>query len=557
MGPDGQVRRQERGRGDGRPVAQGRSHEGPSLVALQRLAGNAACTGLVTRLAGSGLGGRGALLRSGGNAANTRLLGPRGASTSPLPVQRIALETFGGKFETVQYEAVSGALSKGEQAVGAVADLAFTPNKLIEGKVGLIQTGNAQRDAVTDIGKDADKANRAQKAGDLDRGRFLDRSARKENPIFGMENQSRQMGKLEDASGLSMEGQQNTLARNDAAATVAKGDSGAAVDPAAVSSSAGTVGSRTAAPELVVPAKLRDEPARTRRWDPGAGSGEGISMRFETAALGLSGKIEGAYLGSVEWGFQAKPDAEKAAVIPFSRVSMGVPSAAYMRSAELWNADKTTGTATDRRMTLPMAVTTHRSDPALDAMLADRATPMDQLRAAIEARITLLESEIPSDAEVKIAALRAKATEDSGKADKVQAVLDDLQREYAAAKARTKLADADKKTADQELAAAIALSDATNKRLNAITRLVSGDLKQQKADVVAKEKSAADAKGRAARTGAAERASGQATVAARNDPANVDKFSSYRDSLLALQNLVSDARSRSFEIMALRAKLHA
>ncbi|HRE01453.1 MAG TPA: hypothetical protein PLV68_09140, partial [Ilumatobacteraceae bacterium] len=169
-------------------------------------------------------------------------------------VQRAAITTFGGTFDTAQYEAVSAKPAAGKQTVGGVIDLAFTPNDLVDGKVGLVQTGKAKRGGAVDIGpNDHDKRARAQKAGG-DEGRFLDRSNYKDNPIFGMEASKTDLAPIDEGVGISMttditgkpsEGR-NLVAKDNKDATVTKADPAALVDPARTSARAGVIGANNA-----------------------------------------------------------------------------------------------------------------------------------------------------------------------------------------------------------------------------------------------------------------------------------------------------------------------
>lgn len=476
---------------------------------------------------------------------------------APLTIRRAKIETFGGSFDTVQYEAVASKVKDGDQVVGGVADLTFTPNELVEGKVGLVQTGKATRDGASDIGaSDAGKNARAQKKGDVDPGRFLDRSNRKENPVFGLEDQKREMGDIADAPGLAMDaGHRNKVAADNPGATVTKADQSGVVDDRAVSSTAGAVGSRTAVPPSVVPAKLRDEPARNRAFDDKTGTGQAIEMRFESAALGLSGKVEGAYLGSVEWGFEAPANSATASPLPFRRVSMGAPSAAFSRSAELWNDQKTTGSGSNTKMTLPVAVTTHATDPNLEALLDDASTPPDKLTRAIEDRIALLQRQIPTDVDGQIAALRSKAVEDKEAASGFQDALEALQAQWKDVTRRFNLTLVNQKKAGEELAAATKLVEATRAKLNVLTALTSSPLKAARKDKDLKQQASESAKRDADTLEAEQRELAKGITAAKDDPDSRAALVQYRDRLVQLQNLIADANSRSFEVLALRARL--
>lgn len=81
-------------------------------------------------------------------------------------------------------------------------------------------------------------------------------------------------------------------------------------------------------------AKLNDAP-KIRSVDVSKSSGQ----IFETAALAIKGNQAGTYYGSVRWGWRTD-DAGNFAKLPLVAVSQGVPSSTFMKSAEMWNASK-------------------------------------------------------------------------------------------------------------------------------------------------------------------------------------------------------------------------
>ncbi len=490
----------------------------------------------------------------------------QGGNDTAQRVQR-SIDTFGGKFDAIQYEATYGTPADGTQQVGGVIDLAFTPNELVDGKVGLVQTGNAKRGGATDIqATDAGKNARAQKSTDVDEGRFLDRSNRKENPVFGLENTSAELAPGVDAEGISMttdaggnRADQRNRAAAEAGTTVAKADPAAVVDAAKVSEKAGQVGWNDKV-KGAKPATLRDEPGRTRAWNADTGTGEDISMSFETAALGLSGAIEGAYLGSVEWGFIAPADAATARPLPFKMISRGVPSEAFMVSAQLWNdnASVDQGGGGTKRLSLPVAMTTHRTDPAIDVLLSDPGTAADVLRTALTARVALLRTQIPDDIEAQITALRATSIDDREAADVFQDTLAALNAQFRDLKAQITAASTNKRTAQRDLTTAQTGLDQVNRNLNFFTRKMGGGKARVVAAtaLVATQQAAVDQAGATGRTaGLAQDALGPQINAAKNDPGLRTSLAEYRDSLMAVQNKLSDARSRQLEIDALLREL--
>jgi len=233
-------------------------------------------------------------------------------------IRRAPVQSYGGTFTDVRYEG-----AQGHGQVGALIDLSFTPNELVQSpKIGLTQTVKAMKDGVVNAGEGReDLRQRMQGRKDKDEGRFLDRGAPKdlrkdkhfyqENPIFGMENQPSSDGRsLGGATSRTIKA--NRLGGDD-------------VDHPDVQ--AGTYGSRDDKGNVVA-ATLHDEPGRPTGGD--------LDMSFETAAVVLDGAQKGAYLGSVEWGFKASGNGAPT-LYPFKLISKGTPTKAFMKSVNLWN----------------------------------------------------------------------------------------------------------------------------------------------------------------------------------------------------------------------------
>ncbi len=101
---------------------------------------------------------------------------------------------------------------------------------------------------------------------------------------------------------------------------------------------------------------------------PGANS----SQNFESAALAVKGSQDGTYYGSVTWGWQTDA-AGTLSKSPLAIGSAGVPSATFMRAAELWNTNTTSsGTATINLPTssLPANTTLPSSRSTSDLVIA-------------------------------------------------------------------------------------------------------------------------------------------------------------------------------------------
>ena len=169
----------------------------------------------------------------------------------------------------------------------------------------------------------------------------------------------------------------------------------------------------TKAGNKVVPAFLRDEPARTRAYDPETNTGDTVEMSFETNVLTTDGPTAGTYLGSVQWGFKADGTDPVAKPMPFEVVSMGTPSKEFMQSAKLWNENAKTHNPESKNPSLPLHFTTHTPDLGLEAKLRDPKLSVEDKKSAINERIEeiLKKLDPESDKELQQLALEMKSTE--------------------------------------------------------------------------------------------------------------------------------------------------
>lgn len=79
-------------------------------------------------------------------------------------------------------------------------------------------------------------------------------------------------------------------------------------------------------------------------WDkPERNAANDTSMIFETTALAIEGAQAGSYYGSVSWGWE-RDGSGTLKLLPFTKVSDGVPSQNFLAAAEMWNTSKTRGT---------------------------------------------------------------------------------------------------------------------------------------------------------------------------------------------------------------------
>jgi chromosome segregation ATPase len=211
-----------------------------------------------------------------------------------------------------------------------------------------------------------------------------------------------------------------------------------------------------------------------------------------------------------------------------------------------------------KRLHMPLALTTHRTDPAIDALLGNPDTPAATLRSSLTARVELLRSQIPADIDTRIAALKATTIEDRESADEYQKALDALQAQWRDFKAQVALSAGNKAQKERDLATAQAGLVAVNNSLNFFTRRI-GDGKTRvtaaKAEVTAKQNALDQEKATYNAAFDGQNALGPKINTAKNDPEFRKALVEYRDSLMAMQDVMSDARSRQLEIDALLREL--
>jgi hypothetical protein len=101
--------------------------------------------------------------------------------------------------------------------------------------------------------------------------------------------------------------------------------------------------------------KLQKEDALLKDEAKLSASRKESSQRFETTALALTGEQEGAYYGSVQWGWQ-KDASGKVVKLPLTLVSSDAPSAAFAAATALWNK----GMTSEGKATLDLPIVTAR-----------------------------------------------------------------------------------------------------------------------------------------------------------------------------------------------------
>lgn len=228
-------------------------------------------------------------------------------------VMQMAIDTFGGSWDTDEYKTVQ------DEANGTVYDpavgvrganikLKFTPNADANAElIGITQTAQSTSGGGHPfIDGNATRESRAISTG-TERGTMIDRADGYNNPIYAVD--STPSASLDDTSTHAGWGQHGWY-YTDKANALQEQD-----------------------------ATLIDEPRL-------GGAAKDSQQIFESTALALKGNQIGTYYGSVQWGW--KTDAKgKHELLPFKKISDGVPSGKFMRAAEVWNnAQDSTGADT-------------------------------------------------------------------------------------------------------------------------------------------------------------------------------------------------------------------
>ncbi len=139
-------------------------------------------------------------------------------------------------------------------------------------------------------------------------------------------------------------------------------------------------------------AKLSDAP-KIKSKDVSKNSGQ----IFETTALAIKGNQAGTYYGAVRWGWRSD-NAGNFAKIPLTVVSEGVPSSTFMKSAQVWNASKSS--AGDETVDLPIIDIMTTKTPVTLIM----PIPWVNINLPVGTRLQVLEAAnfINTDTKVKV-----------------------------------------------------------------------------------------------------------------------------------------------------------
>jgi hypothetical protein len=228
---------------------------------------------------------------------------------------------------------------------GVTIQLRFKPNDLVDAQlIGLTQTaqsfeGGSPRSTSEQVEK------RSIPAGATDEGTHIDKPPTRNNPITAVDSANSRS--LDDTS----TGSQTTTP-----------------DPHRPgfhdATSSGTLGSHA---KNNVP-RVRPEDATLTDVPQLLDAAKNSHQIFETTALATKGVQVGSYYGSVRWGWRTD-DAERFTKIELQKVSDGVPSATFLKSAELWNSGKSSRDVANIALPIPdivvatAPVTLKRSHP--------------------------------------------------------------------------------------------------------------------------------------------------------------------------------------------------
>ncbi len=319
----------------GAAPAVARGLDSGSILAMQGSAGNAAVSGLLPdarRTADQ------SLARALARSAEERTGRERAADTpSPSRLLRSqlrrralarAVTTSGGDWDTDQYDEKIDIDSAGAKAPAADGwrgldiTLKFHPNASVDAElIGLTQT------AQTYVGGsplllpaaapraikpgDAKPLNTGGPAGETDESTHIDQSSTNPNPLYAVENPT--STKLTDSA--------NAFFGQHGFHYTEKG---------AVKQQDG---------------QLKDTPRM-------AHADKDSRQIFETTALATKGTQAGTYYGSVRWGWRTDA-AGGYTKLPLEKVTEGIPSATFLKSAEIFNTGKAAGGAANVKLPIP------------------------------------------------------------------------------------------------------------------------------------------------------------------------------------------------------------
>lgn len=288
-----------------------------SVLSLQRSAGNAAVTAMLQRDAEGAADDtvQQPAFRSPALLLRSKLRS--GGSAGRAMLQRV-VTTSGGEWDTDKYDLLKdvdgdGTIYPAATGVrGLNIELKFKPNNLVDAElIGLTQSVQAFVAGAPNLtpaaatraipAGDAEATNTG--AGETDEGTAIDQLGGINNPIYPASKAT--SGSLADTNAKAVWGQEGWHYTDKA-------------------SKVGQVKHQDAT--------LKDTPIR-------AGAQKDSRHIFETTALATKGVQAGTYFGSVRWGWRTD-GAEAFTKIDLQKVSEGVPSATFLKAADIWNAGK-------------------------------------------------------------------------------------------------------------------------------------------------------------------------------------------------------------------------
>jgi hypothetical protein len=240
------------------------------------------------------------------------------------------VKTHWGTFEPVEYKLTENIAAGGvetpekDKRRGMVMKLKFFPNEHVDAtKIGIIQTCIAKKQEIPQIEQEKfDFINkgypilgeRAIKEGSGE-GTFLDRNDKSLSPVmrngFGMALNKTNMSNLSPGQ----------YRRHKESGKDSQDDPRINYELGYHYYKDGKVHSQPA--YMVDPPNLKY-------------ADKNSSQIFETTALALSGAQQGTYYGSIKWGWETDKEGNHK-LIPIEVISMGVPTATFMKAAKLWN----------------------------------------------------------------------------------------------------------------------------------------------------------------------------------------------------------------------------
>ncbi len=236
-------------------------------------------------------------------------------SLSRQMIQRTAVKTMGGEWETIKYEKYEFHNTHGG-VEGADIKLEFKPNQIVNAeKIGLTQTIRTLKEGDpwylgdNEGEKNIAKSRTIQEGSD--KGSSIDRipKAGVNNPIYGA------LGGDENMDIANTQMPEQDLDESEAGQKV-----GGAYNRLG----------RRVPNEDPISAVLSDTPKRIVPLPRDS------MCEFETTALALAGNQKGTYYGSVKWGWQTDENGNLE-LIDFERVKEGNPTKRFADSAQAWN----------------------------------------------------------------------------------------------------------------------------------------------------------------------------------------------------------------------------